>query len=426
MKSQPIITTAIYALVVITILPVDNQTAFGAVAELVRYALLLSLSALIILYAFVTRRLTISLSAEWLLMIAFLSYMALSALWSDGFLISMIKGMLILSAMMLSISLANIKQMDGVLIVFYRCMCGFVVLSILAVIFFPDIGIETGWEIAGDWRGIAGQKNGLGYVSALVFVAALSIPILGKTVRGYPPGAVMIRLAMVLISAVCLVNSGSRGALLTAGVGLGSVMLARAPKLSQRVVLVMFFAFAIPLVNLTLPTLELSADQIGVLGTTIDTSNRTTLWFYGLDQLADREFFGFGVGGFWTPERMTTFRDTYGWVLDNFHNGYITILIEGGLVGLALLLTAIASIMLLFLVAVGNLKDAYLSVALGYTNMFLFGNLVENEIGRSTATTFIMFLATSFALRSYVTRLVARDAPEPARLVYGPAAFARQ
>ena len=413
---------ATYALVVLSMWTPDSEAGFGAAAELLRYALFLGVSVLIIARAYFANGLNISLSPDWLLLIAFLSYMSLSVLWSDGAVSALIKGMLIFSAMLVSISLANVKRLDETLVIFYRCMCGFVIASIIVVFLFPDIGVETGWELEGDWRGIAGQKNGLGHISALLFVATLALPVVHRNSRQYQSRDVIVRLCMVLVSGVCLVFSGSRGALLIAGVGLGSVMLARAPRVLQRVVLIVFFAIAIPLVNLTLPTVELTADQIGVLGASINTSNRTTLWFYGLNQLSGREFLGFGVAGFWTPERVMVFKDTYGWVLDNFHNGYVTILIEGGLVGLTLLLMAIAFIVLLYLIAVGNLKDPYLSLAFGYSNMFLFSNLVENDIGRSTSTTLILFLTISFTLRNYVSYLLKSAPVRPEKSVQAPPA----
>ena len=103
-------------------------------------------------------------------------------------------------------------------------------------------------------------------------------------------------------------------------------------------------------------------------------------------------------------ERIIAFRDVHGWVLDNFHNGYVTILVEGGIVGLAILLSAIGFLLLFYLVAVGNMRDSYLALAFGYAGMFLIGNVTENEIGRSTSLGFIMFLSISFAVRPYVVR----------------------
>jgi O-antigen ligase len=417
MRSARFASFLIYALIVLSMWTPSAKSALGPAAELLRYGLFLTVSAFIIGHTYLTRGLTVPLSAEWLLLIAFLLYTSLSVLWSDGSINALIKSVLVLSAMLVAMSIAHAKTLDEILSIHYRCLCGFVVLSFLAVMLFPDVGIETGWELEGDWRGIAGQKNGLGYMAALAFVASVALPIAGGRPTRPLSRPVLARLSMILVCGLCVVNSGSRGALLIGAVGLGSILLARAPGVLQRVALLVFVALAVPLVNLTLPTIELTADQIGVLGATIDTSNRTTLWSFGLEQLAEREYLGFGVSGFWTPERKMIFSDTYGWVLDNFHNGYITILIEGGLIGFFLLTMAVASTMLLYLVAIGNLKDPFLTLGFAYTNMFLFGNLVENEIGRSTTTSFIMFLTMAFALRPHLARLVPRGGLAPGPLV---------
>ncbi|MGN6535555.1 MAG: O-antigen ligase family protein, partial [Mesorhizobium sp.] len=214
----------------------------------------------------------------------------------------------------------------------------------------------------------------------------------------------------------CLINSGSRGGQLIAIVGVASLICSRLPKTLQRLILIALVVFSVPLIQLVLSTISLTDDKIGVLGTTLNTSNRTTLWFYGLDQLQSHLLLGFGVGGFWTSARLIAFNDVHGWVLDNFHNGYITILIEGGLVGLLLMLTAIGFILLLLLVSVGHLRDAYLSVAFAFTMMFLVSNLVENQIGRSTSSFFLMFLVISLAIHGHVkwlARLSAKMPPHP-------------
>jgi O-antigen ligase len=405
---------AIYALFTLSLWQPDIRTAFGEKAELLRYGLFAVVSAFIIFQSYRTRGLAIPLAGDWLLLIAFLSYTSLSVFWSEGSTDAVIKAMLVLSAMLVSIGIARMKRMEEILPILYRCFVAFVVLSLIVVVLFPGRGVETGWELEGDWRGIAGQKNGLGAISALALVAALSLPL--STAWKNRLFAILTRLSAVAITAVCLVNSGSRGGMLAAAIGIGSIVLAYLPRVMQRVLFLLFIALVIPLVNLTVPTLELTADQIGVLGTTIDTSNRTTLWFFGLDQLGQRPLAGFGIEGFWTPERVQSFKDIYGWVLDNFHNGYITILIEGGVFGLLLLLLAISFIVLLFMVSVGNLRDPYLTLAFGYANMFLAGNLVENEIGRSTSPQFIMFLIVAFALRPHVTRIA--GAPNPSGLAY--------
>jgi O-antigen ligase len=265
---------------------------------------------------------------------------------------------------------------------------------LIVVVLFPATGIETGWELAGDWKGLAGQKNELGAIAALVLVGAVMLPP-----RGGMAG-IFTRLSVLAVSSVCLINSGSRGGQLIAAVGIAALVGSRLPRTLQRLILVMLLVFCVPLIQLVVSTVQLDADQIGVLGTTINTSSRTTIWFYGLDQLQSHLFLGFGLGGFWTPGRLTAFKDIHGWVLDNFHNGYITILVEGGIIGLVALLAATVSILLLLLVSIGHLRDPYLSVAFAYTVMFFVGNLVENQVGRSTSPIFLLFLVVSLAIHS--------------------------
>ena len=398
---------AIYVLIALSLWTPEAETGGTGLMVMARYAAFVSTSMAIVLHTWVTRGIVISRSPDWLLLIAFLLYTSLSVLWSEGGVNAAIKAMLIFSALLVTVSIANAVGLDALLRIYYNAMGVFLVLSLLFVIFYPERGIETGWLLEGDWRGIAGQKNGLGNVAALVFVASVALPLARRLDGSRAPFARFTRFSMVVVSVVCLVNSGSRGALLSAGVGLGALLASRAPRAVQRVALVALAILAIPVIHLTVATFELDVDKIDVLGTTIDTSSRTTIWFYGLEQLSGRELLGFGVGGFWTPERMTAFRDVHGWVLDNFHNGYVTILVEGGFVGIALLLLAFGFVLLLYLVAIGNLRDPYVALAFAYAAIYVTSNMVENEIGRSTSLTLIMFLTISFALRLHLSRVLA-------------------
>lgn len=399
---------ATYALVAVSMWsPGGVDPSSSGVWELLRYTLFGALSASIVLATVLGGGFAFSRAPEWVFLSAFLLYTSLSALWSEGGVNAVIKGGLIFSALLVAICLASVIGLRGLLRIFYNAMSVFVLLSLLVVIFWPERGIETGWMLEGDWRGIAGQKNGLGAIASLVFVASLALPVarhpdMRPTILGW-----CVRLFVLAISALCLVNSGSRGALVIAIIGLTLVAISRLPRPAQRVGMISAVLLAIPVVALVAATLDIRADEIDVLGLSIDSNSRITIWLYGLTQLDGRQFLGFGVDGFWTPERVSAFRVVHGWVLDNFHNGYITILVEGGLIGLGLALLAIGFLLLLYLVAIGNMRDGYLSVAFAYAGMFLVGNLTENELGRSTALSFIMFLSLSFSVRGRVEHVLA-------------------
>lgn len=392
-------TLAVYALIVVSMWSPTPDSPLGSLGEPLRYAMFAGISLTMIAYTYFARGIRVTLSADWALLMAFVLYTSVSAIWGDGGANGMIKAILILFSLSASICIVNLKRLDEILTIFYRLTCGFVALSLIAVVLFPASSIETGWELEGDWKGLAAQKNELGAMAAFALVGSLAMPLKGGRM------AMLVRLAMIAVAMVCLVNSGSRGGQLIAVVGITALICSRLPRTLQRLVLVAIVVFSVPLIHLVLSTISLTDDKIGVLGTTLNTSNRTTLWFYGLDQLQSHLFFGFGVGGFWTPARILAFLDTHGWVLDNFHNGYITILIEGGLVGLVLLLVAIVSILLLLLVAVGHLRDGYLSLVFAFILMFLVSNLVENQVGRSTSSFFLMMLVFWLAVHGYVAWL---------------------
>ena len=84
-------------------------------------------------------------------------------------------------------------------------------------------------------------------------------------------------------------------------------------------------------------TFTIEAGVVGIAGFELDTSNRTVLWEFGFNQFAGYELFGTGLGSFWTTERAALFQSQEGWVLENFHNGYLSTLFEVGLVGITLL-----------------------------------------------------------------------------------------
>lgn len=374
-----------------------------------RYAVFLALSGFIIFTAYVAKGLRVPKSAEAVLIAAFLFYVSLSALWSVQQADTYIKALLILSAMLTCLGISSLMRLNETLRILFAAAATFVVASVIVAVLVPSIGVETGWEHAGKWKGLSAQKNGLGGLSALALVAGLALPLKPRATPARQTLALAGRVMVVAMAALAVFMAGSRGAQLTSLLGITSLLVAYAPRLLQRLALVALLLFSVPLVNLGVSTFVLDADKIGIVGLTIDTNSRTTIWEYGLEQMAGRELLGYGVSGFWTQERMIAFQDIHGWVLDNFHNGYITILIEGGLVGFLLFTLGLALCYVLLLVAIGTMKDRFLALAFALLNNFAIGNLVENEAGRSTSSSIIIFAVIAFSLRSYISQRLAEN-----------------
>jgi O-antigen ligase len=373
---------------------------------LARYAVFLLASVSIVVSAYMATGFRVPIASEVALIVLFLLYVSLSSLWSTRDIDTYIKSLLVFSTMMMSLSISNIRTTADILRTIFSAISTFVVLSVFVALFVPSLGVETGWEHAGKWRGLAGQKNGLGFAAALALVMGLALPLRRRANMPAQIWGLIGRGTIVLMAALAVYMAASRGGQLMAVVGIASLAIARAPQLLQRISLVLVVLFCVPIVNLAVSTFFIDVDKIGFIGITVDTNSRTAIWEYGLRQMVGHEIFGYGVNGFWTPDRMVVFQDVYGWVLDNFHNGYITIFVEGGLVGILMLLLGLMFLYLLLFVSIGAMSDGVLALSFSLTNIFAINNLVENGIGRSTSLSIIIFAVVSFSIRRHVSSIL--------------------
>lgn len=374
-----------------------DAEASGLVAYL-RYAFFGSFALAIIVLAGLQdggRNSVLMLPLAAALLLTFLIYTCLSAFWSDSLSTSLIKAGLVGTAAMAALAAATARPIGALLRQAVFAAAIFVVIGFFVATFIPSIGVETGWLLEGKWRGISGQKNGFGAISALVIVAVVVLLWGQRGAYGRPTW--LLPTALLAFFGFCLFMSGSRGAQMICLVGLLSAAFIRLPFRLQNFALLLGALVVLPLIPLGLLSFSADATQLSIYGLSFDTSSRTQIWSYGLENLSGHELFGFGASGFWTPERMQVFKDNNGWVLDNFHNGYVTILIEGGLIGITLLLgAAVAAFFHLRKRAYRAGRDDILAFAV--LNMLLVLNLVENEFGRSTSFFFFLFLMVVFSL----------------------------
>jgi len=199
------------------------------------------------------------------------------------------------------------------------------VASLLVVVVAPDIGVVHTWMHDGLWSGVFESKQSLGISAALLVFLALQRFSLQ---RSYFP------LIAGLTGALCVFGSGSRGAFVVAGAA------ATCSWLVQRSSRFMTLMTMVPLLIAGIATclivymLESPVPYFDVFGTDVDFTERSFIWHYALSRLPEHPFLGFGLNGFWTDEfTLADFTRQHGWVLDNYHSGFVTILMETGVIG---------------------------------------------------------------------------------------------
>lgn len=83
------------------------------------------------------------------------------------------------------------------------------------------------------------------------------------------------------------------------------------------------------------------AQHVATLGRTDDTSaltGRVPLWNYVWQKLDGRKLQGFGWGAFWIVERTLDAHEELGWFPRHSHNAYLHVVVNVGLIGLAMVL----------------------------------------------------------------------------------------
>lgn len=280
-----------------------------------------------------------------------------------------------------------------------------IVLSMLLVRFAPHIGVLSTWQHSGQWSGPFVSKQVLG--AAAAFLVTIALLRLSERKR-------MLDVAALAAGLMCLVGSGSRGGAVIAVAAVACVLLARRSRMASIAVAYVPLA-ATALATATLTHLASTGrDYIMAFGSRIDLTERTLIWQYGLKNWLGQPTFGFGLSGFWSDVKFYDgFQKQHGWVLDNFHSGYNTILIELGLVGL--MAFAAVTIKLCRRVSQGGGRsDSYESGAmLSFLVLFYVINLTETFLLRSTSAfqitfTYVLFVqfARAFKTQSSVAPLV--------------------
>jgi exopolysaccharide production protein ExoQ len=142
-------------------------------------------------------------------------------------------------------------------------------------------------------------------------------------------------------------------------------------------------------------------DAFDISGTRIDFTERTFIWQYALAHFDERPILGFGINGFWTNgDFYQAFERSHGWVLDDFHSGYVAILTETGLVGYAAfaVCTLLFGVRLAASIEEGTMARSRVVALIGFMTLIYMIDLTETIFLRSTS--FMSTLIPAFLVNS--------------------------
>lgn len=312
--------------------------------------------------------------------VVFYGFAITSVLWSDLSISSIMKAAALFVTSMGAFMLATRLDLQDVI---YDVNIGLLVLtvaSIIVVVALPDIGVSQEWSHEGNWQGVFVSKQSLGVLGGLaMFFSAYLWLNRGRS---------WLFAVCFLLAAACAFGSESRGGGALALLACVCVFLAGRSRGAAKALA--FAPFVILLVATTMIAYLYATgeDAFDISGTRIDFTERTFIWQYALAHFDGRPILGFGINGFWTNgDLYGAFERSHGWVLDDFHSGYVAILTETGMVGYAAfaVCTLLFGVRLAASIEEGSMARSRVVALIGFMTLIYMIDLTETIFLRSTS-----------------------------------------
>jgi exopolysaccharide production protein ExoQ len=251
----------------------------------------------------------------------------ISAAWSQNPTHTLVSSCSLILATLFAIYLYARYPKDTLLVFLTGGAAIGLLLSLLAVILLPSVGIDAYQQDA--WRGLFSQKNNCAIVCTLFFVLAVHLKPASISER-------MLRFLVIALAILFIVMSGSRTgwilSLLALVLTCISQIVGRMPGTDRAAMKGTLFGVSV--VAGVLLYLNFSG-VLAVLGKDPTMTQRTVIWASVIPSVLKHPFLGYGFGAFWSGlngESMQTILAT-GWMEGQAQSGYLDVLLQLGLLG---------------------------------------------------------------------------------------------
>ena len=280
------------------------------------------------------------------------------------------------------------------LIAIIRQAIGFMAIASIAIaVAAPTIGGEDPVGPDG-WRGIFATKNALGAIMAIGTVTYFYALVAGRQTKFI---VFLMHLAGMLICAAALYLARSSTSLVVALLG---AVLCIVIKLTYKRVGVAIIIWTAILLLLA-PSVIIVTNQLGaiapLLGRDAQLTGRVDLWLILPSYIADRPWLGYGFGAFWVAdsENVSLIWNAVGWAPPHAHNGWLDLLLELGVVGLAVLSLQILLIVASGIRAVVEGREPDIQYLLVTTLMIIVFNISESDLVRPGVMWVLLVIAVT-------------------------------
>ena len=342
--------------------------------------------------AFVRPRLRLQFNPDLIVLVAFYAFAVTSVFWTSLNVAAIMKSLALAMTTFGAFCLITRIDMDEVVRATALGLFILVAASAFCALAVPDIGIDHSWMHNGQWQGVYESKQTLGFVGAYLMFFACYLKMKGQ---GWPAF-----LLTFLLASTCVLASESRGAGAVALAACALLVTSMWSVICMRLYAVLPFVMCLLAGALIFYFYATGYEAIHVGDASIDLTERTFIWHYAISHFDDAPLLGFGINGFWTvPSIYDYFEQNHGWVLDNYHSGYIAILMETGFLGYTLFAASVLlfSNKVLHLISARAIDRSHCALIIGFVALSFQTNFTETTFLRSTMFTSVLLVAFFFA-----------------------------
>jgi exopolysaccharide production protein ExoQ len=288
---------------------------------------------------------TAFLSNKWIFI--FFLYCLISVLWSDYQWISLKRWVKDFgNVIMVMVVLTEEEPLEALKALLARSSYVLIPLTVLLVKYYPEVGrYYNPWTFQSYICGLTTDKNLLGMT---LFVWSLSQLWLlfewrGASDEGEGRIEMYAHLFLMLMTVWLLFKSQSSTALFCTVIGCCVLLGVQLPAIRDRAHRFGVYAVAMVLLVLVLHmTFNVGELLVGILGRDLTFTGRTEMWRMLLNQDVN-PLLGSGYYSFWLGSRVATLSANYFYHLNEAHNGYLETYLNGGLIGVFLLVVLLVT-----------------------------------------------------------------------------------
>ena len=339
----------------------------------------------------------------------FLGYAVLSALWSTMINVSINRAVQLCCITCVAIAITLVYK-DGDLCRLLRVSTAIIMAYV--ILYSVSDPVDSGLaDLQNRFRGPFETPNGVGQVCAVA--VCVWFPVLFFR-RSYGQFVVALGVIASSVAAVIYADSITSMAMILFVAGAGIVSRWTVPISPESRSLMKIGGFGLTVLCCVLVFTH--GDQIvdfivsrtfESLGRTSDFTGRLPFWTLLVSNLVsnNRLLFGYGVGGFWNKDSGPAYDLLYGgWTPNQAHNGFLDLLMHGGIVGLLLFLPYLVSSVKdarKFFRYGGVERETLFNIIIALTIL----NFTESHFARMISYLWILFLVTSFYIRDRLSKL---------------------